>query len=99
MSETGNTLNPWEKPRIKCIHHTKDSPAKVEEKFLSLEKRSYIKRKTMKTQDSPAKAEEHIPVFKDCQTWPTNSKKTNLNKSIGHLQQVQKHSRFHQSPG
>ena len=27
----GNALNPHENPRIKCIRHTKDSPAKAEE--------------------------------------------------------------------
>ena len=34
----GNALNLWENHKIKCIHHTQDSPAKAEEKFLSLDK-------------------------------------------------------------
>ena len=67
-------------------------------KFLSLEIQSYIKkrinRENMKAWNSPTKAEEHVLVLRHCQTWPTNSKRTNLIESIGHLQQVHRQSCF-----
>ena len=84
--------------RIKCIHHTKDFPAKAEEKVPVFRNtklhQKRINRENMKAWNSPTKAYEHILVLRHCQTWPINSKRTNLIESISHLQQVHRESCF-----